>query len=156
MSMGRIAAITGGRRLEPGDMRATRDAQGNIRNILIPSPHQMEQFFSLISSLSIDRVRHGNAIGTDRYVSYFLRNSDRWDGEVEDFPVLPQDGDWPLAGHRRNARMLSTPPTPSVLIAFPGGGGTANCVETAMRKGGIEVWRWEGSREEGEFRRVTR
>ena len=40
------------------------------------------------------------------------------------------------AGHRRNAAMLAL--KPELVIAFPGGRGTANCVDQA-RKAGIRV-----------------
>lgn len=146
----RIATITGGR----------RDDRGNI---LIPSPLQMRLFIELILHLSPDEVRHGKAIGTDRYIDFFLRAGSCRFGDrlylftfrVNPFPVLPEDGPWPYAGHRRNARMLQSPPRADTLIAFPGGGGTANCVETALGMG-ISVWQWEGDRERGEFREIAR
>lgn len=139
-----IAAITGGR----------RDKRGNV---LIPSPRQMERFFTLLVCLSPSELRHGNAIGTDRYIAYFIRLQPSLIAiDVVPYPVVRGvDGEWPLAGHHRNTRMLQTPPQAEVLIAFPGGGGTANCVETGLRMG-IEVWRWEGDREKGEFREIAR
>lgn len=139
-----IAAITGGRRDERG-------------NVLTPSPRQMERFFTLLARLSPSELRHGNAIGTDRYVAYFtLLQPSLIAVNVVAYPVKAEmDGPWPLAGHNRNYRMLHTHPYAEVLIAFPGGGGTANCVEVGLRMG-IEVWQWEGDREKGEFREITR
>lgn len=124
-------------------------------------------------------LRHGRAIGTDRIVAEYVENKNRgfdtvylsphplpiWRLErmahnprvitIEPFPVdIRIDGPWPFAGHNRNTRMLQTPPQAEVLIAFPGGGGTANCVETGVRMG-IPVWQWEGDRERGEFREIA-
>lgn len=160
----RRIAITGGRRDEKG-------------SVLFPSLHQLNSFLRLSTSLGMSALIHGRAIGTDRTVAEFIENRNRgWETvaipiphwELKRLPVSPPlitiipfpvdiriDGPWPLAGHHRNTRMLQTPPCAEVLIAFPGGGGTANCVKTALGMG-IGVWQWEGDRERGEFREITR
>lgn len=158
-------AITGGR----------RDGTGAV---LIPSIHQLQSFWDLsYTCLGMSLLRHGRALGTDRTVAEYVANQNRgWDTfaifpvcaqlrrlpqmnpttvEISPFPVdIRIDGPWPLAGHHRNSRMLQTPPQVEVLIAFPGGSGTANCVETGLRMG-IAVWQWEGDRERGEFREIA-
>lgn len=84
----------------------------------------------------------------------------RRDGTYRTVQILPYpvdirvDGPFPLAGHKRNARMLRDSKA-GVLIAFPGQGGTANCVETGLRMG-IGVWQWDGDRERGEFKEIAR
>lgn len=137
-----VVAITGGRRDKPG--------QGVGRNnILIPSLVQMDKFVRLLGQLDPIEVRHGAAVGTDRYVGGFLEQWERAGGchigdvfyrfsyRVNAFPVDPSlDGEWPAAGHRRNLRMLTTEPGVGVLVAFPGGAGTENCIEQAIDDGG--------------------
>lgn len=73
------------------------------------------------------------------------------------FPVNPElDGEWPAASHRRNGRMLRTDPPVEVLVAFPGGSGTENCIEQAIDqgRGKVTVYKWRGDREKGEFAEV--
>jgi len=161
-------AITGGRKDENGA-------------ILFPSLHQLQSFWHLAyNQYGMTHLRHGKAIGTDRTVAEYVENKNRgWDTTailpplpiwnlkrmalnprlitIEPFPVdIRIDGPWPLAGHHRNTRMLQTRPQVEALIAFPGGGGTANCVEAGLRMG-IAVWQWEEDREKkGEFREIAR
>lgn len=72
---------------------------------------------------------HGNYRGADR----LARNWARSHGVVE----LPFDADWETlglsAGPIRNQRMMDEG-DPEALIAFPGGTGTADCVEKARAK----------------------
>lgn len=159
--------ITGGRRDERGA-------------VLIPSLYQLHSFWDLAYTLlGMRYLRHGKAIGTDRIVAEYVSNKNRgWDTvaidgslpiwrlermahnprviAIEPFSVdVRIDGPWPLAGHHRNSRMLQTPPQAEVLIAFPGGSGTAHCVETGLRMW-IAVWQWKGDRERGMFREIAR
>lgn len=120
-----IIAITGGR----------RDVD---RKVIVPSQCQMEQFFSLVTSLRISKLIHGKAIGTDQYLDRQVAEWAIKSGvgvEILPFPVQPDiDGPWPGAGHNRNRRML-VDSRAQVLVCFPGGKGTRNCRET-----GLELW----------------
>ena len=71
----------------------------------------------------------GDATGADAMAVSFARTF-KWDLEIF-------EADWetygPSAGPRRNAEILTW--HPDVLLAFPGGLGTANMVEQARRAG---------------------
>jgi hypothetical protein len=159
--------ITGGRRDERG-------------RVLIPSLWQLHAFWELAYiRLGMVSLRHGGAIGTDRIVAEYVSNKNYGFDTISLTPPIPIwvlrrmahnprvipiishpvdvriDGPWPQAGHHRNTRMLEAHPHTEVLIAFPGGRGTAHCVETGLRMG-IAVWQWEGDREKGEFREIAR
>lgn len=55
-----------------------------------------------------------------------------WTG-LEQYPVdHALDGPWPAAGPKRNYRMLVTS-KPDVVLAMPGGRGTANMIERARQ-----------------------
>ena len=57
----------------------------------------------------------------------------------EPYPVDTKlDGDWPQAGVRRNARMLRLS-RPTLVLALPGGRGTADMMRRA-RAAGVSVW----------------
>lgn len=158
-----IIAITGGRR------------EGGCGPVLFPSLHQLNSFWELATHLKITTLVHGHAIGTDRTVAEFIENRNRgWETvaihppiphwelrrlavpdprrvEIIPYPVdIRVDGPWPGAGHKRNGRMLRESRA-EVLVAFPGGAGTDNCVEQAIDRGRgrITVYRWRGEREEG-------
>jgi len=83
--------------------------------------------------LGIDVVIHGAARGADSL-------ADRWARE-RGKPTLPFPADWHLngraAGPIRNQRMLDEG-KPNIVIAFPGGRGTADMVRRA-RAAGIPV-----------------
>lgn len=81
----------------------------------------------------VSLVIQGGADGADRYASeWALRLG---------IPCDQYDADWRSHGHAagpiRNARMLRDG-KPDVVIAFPGGRGTANMVRQA-RERGVEV-----------------
>lgn len=82
----------------------------------------------------IGRLHHGNANGADAL-------ADAW-ATARGVPVQPWDAMWTIhgrsAGPKRNRDMLEGA-RPACVIAFPGGRGTANCVQTA-RTMGIPVW----------------
>jgi len=81
----------------------------------------------------IDVVIHGDARGADRLADLWATSRDV---DVERFPA-----DWHglgrAAGPLRNARML-TDGAPDVVVAFPGGHGTANMIGQAL-DAGVEV-----------------
>lgn len=82
-------------------------------------------------------VRHGDATGADSLAKSWCEAN----GVPDDpFPVVMSE--WrtygKAAGPIRNARMLAEPPTPDLVVAFPGGAGTADCVRQA-RDTGIPV-----------------
>lgn len=81
----------------------------------------------------ITELAHGNATGLDSI-------ADRWARE-HDVEPQPFDADWERyrkrgrknpAGPIRNGVMLRTF-RPEILVAFPGGNGTADCVAQARR-----------------------
>lgn len=76
---------------------------------------------------------HGNAPGADRMAGRWARER----GILE----FPFTAEWDLfgngAGYIRNKRMLLVG-KPNLVVAFPGGRGTANMIEIA-RRAGVEV-----------------
>ncbi len=84
----------------------------------------------------VDVVIEGGAPGADRLAREWARIVARPGADVETF-----EADWEnqgtFAGPARNRRML-TEGKPDLVIAFPGGSGTANMVKQA-RKAGVEV-----------------
>lgn len=76
--------------------------------------------------VSITTLIHGNASGADRGAA-------RW-AESEDIRTIAYPADWrkhgKAAGPMRNTRMLREG-KPSLVIAFPGGKGTADMVRQA-------------------------
>jgi predicted polyphosphate/ATP-dependent NAD kinase len=84
------------------------------------------------TSLIIERYISGNARGADQLGEQWAKN--------HGFPVEVYPADWEThgraAGVIRNQQMLET--GVDLLIAFPGGRGTADMVRRA-RKAGVEV-----------------
>lgn len=82
-------------------------------------------------------VRHGDATGADRLAKKWCEANG-----VPDDPFQVTMSEWRMhgksAGPIRNARMIAEPPTPDLVVAFPGGAGTADCVAQA-RAAGIPV-----------------
>ena len=79
-------------------------------------------------------VRHGDATGADRLAKDWCEAN----GVPDDpFPITMQE--WrtygKASGPIRNARMLAEPPKPDLVVAFPGGTGTADCVAQARALG---------------------
>lgn len=95
---------------------------------------------ALHKKVGIDVVIEGNARGADRMAGYWARKNRI---ENRKFPA-----DWDAfgksAGHIRNAQML-TEGQPDMVVAFPGGPGTANMVKRA-EDAGIDVYRPLGGR----------
>lgn len=81
------------------------------------------------------RLLHGDATGADRLAAVW---ADLHQVESVSFPVLPSE--WrrygKAAGPMRNARMIAE--RPDLVVAFPGGTGTADCVAQA-RGAGVPV-----------------
>lgn len=113
-----IAVVTGGRdyRPTPADAWALRAAL-------------------LLHGVAL--VRHGGCRGVDEWAR---RVCGRLGIETEAWPA-----DWSRgrrAGPERNRAMLDGPPVAGVVVALPGGSGTADCVRAA-RERGIPVVRIE-------------
>lgn len=141
-----ILAITGGR----------FDKDGKE---LTPPPDQIAAFIKLVIQLKPTHMRHGAAKGTDTKVAEFVSWAQAVtpikslrDLIITPFPISPEDGKTKTSPKKRNIRMLDTPPSVDVLVAFPGGSGTAHCVEVALRMG-IEVWQWKAGT--GRFERIS-
>ena len=96
----------------------------------------------VLDTLEISVVIHGAATGADTLAGRYA--------EEAGIPVEAYPADWhpkdsngrpgPLdrgAGHRRNRQML-VEGRPELVVAFPGGPGTANMVKRA-REAGVEV-----------------
>lgn len=86
--------------------------------------------FAVLSALNPSVVIHGDCTGADEFAhewAYAVNCA------VKTFPA-----DWAnegrSAGPKRNARMLDAHPN-ALVIAFPGGAGTANCVSQALARG---------------------
>jgi hypothetical protein len=76
---------------------------------------------------------HGAARGLDTIAAEQAREFFWW---IESYPVTPEE--WKKygrhAGNLRNRKMLSES-KPHILLSFPGGSGTADCVKAAMGMG---------------------
>ena len=79
-------------------------------------------------------LRHGAARGADTLCGEAAKELG-W--TVEPYPVLQEEYDrHGKAGPRvRNGRMAALQPPPDIVLAFPGGNGTADMVERCRRKG---------------------
>lgn len=89
-----------------------------------------EELGKLMLMHRIDTLIHGDAAGADRLAG-------EW-GQRAGITVLPFPADWVrdrrAAGPIRNKRMLDEG-KPDLVVAFPGGKGTANMVAQAKRAG---------------------
>lgn len=83
----------------------------------------------------VQRVAHGGATGADEHAKVWARVARI--NEVVEYPA-----DWKRLGRRagpaRNRLMLDEE-RPDLVVAFPGGRGTADCC-AAARERGIRVW----------------
>lgn len=78
---------------------------------------------------SIEALAHGGASGADRFAAQAA--------EYLGIPVTEYAADWSQgrkAGPMRNRRMLDDF-KPTLVLAFPGGRGTADCVRAARERG---------------------
>lgn len=77
-------------------------------------------------------IIHGGASGADFWAGRWAADHDV---PCEKYAVDHAiDGPWPAAGPRRNARMLEKS-KPHMVVAFPGGRGTADMVRRARAAG---------------------
>ncbi len=99
---------------------------------------QYDRLYCAIRDLKPDVIIHGNATGADTIAADFA--------EDYDIPVLSFPANWnkygKAAGGIRNAQMLKEG-KPTLVLAAPGGNGTANMVRQAREKG-IEVFLLDG------------
>lgn len=131
-------AITAGRYVDP-----------NSKRLYIPSDLQLLEYWTLFFILGATTLAHGNAIGGDQAIARWTKENCNGMVTIATYAVDTRiDGDWPLAGHRRNRRMLIESAA-RALIAFPGHTGTVNCINEAVKLR-IPVYQWD----EGEERFV--
>jgi hypothetical protein len=90
----------------------------------------------LVARGPFDRLIHGNARGVDRVAGNWARKKG-----VLEWLFLP---DWHRVeashGHNRNQLMMAMG-TPDLVIAFPGGIGTAKMIEQAKERSSL--WQYE-------------
>lgn len=138
----KVAAITGGRYVDEHSKR-----------VLIPSDIQLFELWAILFVLAFSRVAEGGAIGTDKAVARYLRTQSAGLITIDEYPVDTRlDGPWPLAGHRRNRRMLIESGA-EALFALPGHSGTTNCVNQAIELSRA-VYTWIGDRNCGRYERI--
>lgn len=87
-----------------------------------------DKFGTVFFNPVVDVVIHGGAKGADTAAGIWA--------EANYIPLEVYRANWDLfgkaAGHIRNARMLKTG-MPDVIVAFPGGSGTANMIKQASK-----------------------
>ncbi len=86
--------------------------------------------FSTLEKIGITHLLHGGATGADALAQYWAT--------IHKVPVTQFVADWrkygKAAGPTRNAEMLAQG-KPDMVVAFPGGKGTADMVRRAKAKG---------------------
>lgn len=101
-----------------------------------PSPEEFKEMLAILVRRGIERVITGGAPGVDTHVHRALAGMDATGLLGLELVVMPAD--WNLhgkaAGPIRNKAMLSEPGVRQ-LVAFKGGKGTWNCIQTAKRLG---------------------
>lgn len=124
-------AVTGGR-----DHAITKKEAGDFFHIIIPREHPVRRKTSRRII-----ILHGNCRGVDQRAAELAES---WG-----YPAVPfeapwdplkkllgeENSRWKAAGHLRNWQLLHAA---DLLVAFPGGRGTADCVRQA-RELGVEV-----------------
>lgn len=126
------AAVTGGR----------YDPTTNAPNVL--SPRQQTELLILLDRRGVSKIAHGAAVGFDRDIARCVAGH-RPEIEIDAYPPdAALDGPLhiPSSLHHRNRRMLKSSRA-QILIAMPGGSGTAHCLSEALAMG-LEVWEWTG------------
>jgi orotate phosphoribosyltransferase len=95
-----------------------------------------DELDTLASTAQLAPISHvivGDALGADMLIAWWARRRGK--------PVTVYEADWKkhgkAAGPKRNATMLREG-KPDVVLAFPGGKGTANMI-TQARKAGVHV-----------------
>ena len=91
-----------------------------------------DKVLKVLSLLDIGLIVQGGAKGADALARRYA--------EWANIPLKTFEADWDkygkTAGPIRNRLMVIEHPN-AVVIAFPGGRGTANCIEQALKKGMI-------------------
>lgn len=89
--------------------------------------------FRVLSLLDIGLLIHGDCSGADALASEYATQ--------HNIPQQPMPAEWIQHGRldrsqgpKRNIKMLETYPN-AVVVAFPGGDGTANCIKEAKKRG---------------------
>jgi hypothetical protein len=84
----------------------------------------------LHTAIPIRCIIEGGALGADRFARQWAIDRSIL---TDQYPVISEvDGPWPAAGPRRNQRMLIIS-KPDLVVAFPGGTGTADMVRRAHK-----------------------
>jgi hypothetical protein len=95
-----------------------------------PTGNELRALLLALYDVQAKTVRHGGARGVDTIVSEHVTLCTAGKIRVERWAAA-----WDLhgksAGPLRNRLMLLGPPPADLVIAFPGGRGTANCVAQA-------------------------
>lgn len=93
----------------------------------------VEKIRQVLNLLDVDLLIHGACSGADTLAKEW---GDYHGVKQHSFPVT--EAEWnkigKSAGPIRNIRMLEAYPN-AVLVAFPGGKGTANCITEAKKRG---------------------
>lgn len=104
---------------------------------------RMADDFRCLSNNGLQRVAQGGARGGDQFAKFAWRRFCMWPRTEETYAVTEaQDGKWPSAGPRRNARMLRAE-QPDLVLGYPDptSVGTWSCLREALRMGmTIAVW----------------
>lgn len=86
--------------------------------------------FDVLERIKADVIIHGDCRGLDTLAGKY--------GVMKGLRVIPYPAKWKELGKRagpiRNIQMLEENPD-AILIAFPGGTGTANCIAEARKRG---------------------
>lgn len=89
-----------------------------------------DRVFSVLKRLKIDILHIGDASGADEFARLWA--------DEHGVPVIIHEAEWNKygkgAGPIRNRHLVRSV---DLLVAFPGGRGTANCVEQALKEGVI-------------------
>lgn len=92
--------------------------------------NKREHLYAVLDTVGITTLIHGAAPGADTL-------ADDW-AKARGIPRLPYEADWKRLGKRagpvRNLLMLQEG-RPELVVAFPGGDGTANMVSVAAKAG---------------------
>lgn len=95
------------------------------------APRVDEVLAALHSEEALSCIVHGGARGADRLAELWAR--------VHNIPTKEYRAEWEVfgrrAGHVRNCDMLNTNPDIALVVAFPGGVGTADMKKQALVRG---------------------
>lgn len=98
-----------------------------------------ESVWAALDTIAPTAIIEGGARGADELARAWA--------QARGVPCTTVCADWHShgrsAGPRRNAAMLKLYPT--LVLAFPGGRGTADMVRRALRAGIEVVWGWQGA-----------